>query len=76
MLTIHQLIKRMRKCDPNVRCGVDFNCDGTVSLRWNVYSKGELCLYVLTFTEHQLTVECNDFQRAMMQAQIDMASRA
>lgn len=68
MLTIHQLIIRMKRCNPTTKCGVEFN-ESDVTLWWD-YSLTQQ--YTLNFTEHQLTVACNKFQRAMKQAEKDM----
>ena len=69
MLTITQLKKRMKKCNPDAKCGIDFNKDDTVTLKWSISLTR---IYQLTFKEHQLSVECDYFQRAMMQAERDM----
>lgn len=68
MLTLHQLITRMKKAN-NVKCGIEFLDNEKVKLWWQFSFTR---VYELTFTEHQLTVANHDFQRAMKQAEIDM----
>jgi len=59
----------MKKFNPDAKCGIDFNKDDTVTLKWSISLTR---IYQLTLKEHQLSVECDDFQRAIMQAKIDM----
>jgi hypothetical protein len=61
----------MKKCNPGAKCGISFSDNDEVVLYWTISLTR---IYELTFKERQLTVECNSFQRAMKQAELDMTN--
>lgn len=66
MISISSLKKRMKKCNPNIECGLIFSGGDNVTLYWDISLFQQ---YTIELKDHQLNVECHEFQRAMHKAQ-------
>ena len=69
MLTIPNLVKRMKLIANGKECGINFLDDDKIELWWELSLTQKYCF---TVKMRNVSVECNDFQRAMFKAQNDL----